>query len=32
MKDLGDIVETLAENDKAMEDLEKPWSQKLQEE
>lgn len=32
MKDLGDIVETLAENDKAMEEMEKPWAQKLQEE
>lgn len=26
MKDLGDIVETLEENDKAMEDMEKPWA------
>lgn len=32
MKELGDIVETLAENDKAMEEMAKPWEQKLKEE
>lgn len=32
VSDLSELIETMDENSKAMEDMEKPWAEKLQEE
>ena len=32
VNDLSDLIETMEENNKAMEDMQKPWHEKLQEE